>query len=120
MEWSKQALIRSANEGQIGINPLIYAEVSAGFSAVERLDHALDALGLQRWELPYAAAWPAARAFVRYRKQKGELRSPLPDFYIGAHAAVDELRLLSRDRGRYITYFPAVELICPASGDFLH
>jgi hypothetical protein len=112
-DWSSKALIQAASEGQIGINPLIYAEISVGFKSAELLDQALNALGLQRWPLPYAAAWPAARAFVRYRKQRGERRPPLPAFYIGAHAAVEALRLLSRDRGRYGTYFPMVDLICP-------
>ena len=71
---------------------------------------------LERLALPYDAAWPAARAFAEYRRRGGTRTSPLPDFYIGAHAETEGHTLLTRDPARYRTYFPSVPLICPAQG----
>jgi predicted nucleic acid-binding protein len=111
-EWSHEALIEAAARGPVAINPMVYAEVAVGFDSVEALDEALE--GLDRLPLPYDAGFLAARCFLRYRRAGGARRSPLPDFYIGAHAAVSRLALLTRDSARYRTYFPRLRLITPA------
>jgi hypothetical protein len=95
------------------INPIVYAEVSTGFSAIEDLDDAVPAADFDREPLPYSAGFLAGKAFLAYRRRGGKRRSPLPDFYIGAHAAVAGYRLLTRDDVRYRTYFPLLELVAP-------
>ena len=106
-------MVRAASRDAIGVNPIIYAELCLGFDRESDLDGVLARAGVRRWSLPFAAAWPAARAFARYRKRGGLRTSPLPDFFIGAHALVDGLFLLTRDARRYRTYFPHVRLISP-------
>jgi predicted nucleic acid-binding protein len=95
------------------INPIVYAEVSTGFDRVEDLDDAVPPDDFQREQLPYEAGFLAGKAFLAYRRRGGQKRSPLPAFYVGAHAAVREYRLLTRDVSRYRTYFPTVDLIAP-------
>jgi predicted nucleic acid-binding protein len=112
-DWSEVAIARARDEGALVINPIIYAEVSTGFESVELLDEVLPPGDFVREELPYPAGFLAAKAFQTYRKRGGERRSPLPDFYIGAHAAVRGYRLLTRDTARYRSYFPSVDLIVP-------
>jgi len=114
--WSTDALADAIEDGVVFVNQIVYAEISIGFSAVEDCDWALDAQGIERVPVPWPAAFLAGRAFVDYRRRGGARRSPLPDFFIGAHAAVAGLRLLTRDASRYRTYFPTVELIAPAEG----
>jgi len=96
------------------INPVIYAEVSVRYEDADELDLDLPLDLFQREQLPWPAAFLAGKAFAEYRQRGGERRSPLPDFFIGAHAAVAGMQLLTRDESRYRTYFPAVELIVPA------
>lgn len=112
-QWSGQALARARDAGRLVINPIVYAEVSTGFARVEELDDAVPRSDFEREPLPYPAGFLAAKAFLVYRKRGGERRSPLPDFYIGAHAAVARYRLLTRDATRYRTYFPSVEVLAP-------
>lgn len=112
-EWSLQALAHARRVSSLAINPLVYAEVSAGFATAEEVDVRLPPQRFTRLDLPWAAAFRAAQAFVAYRRSGGSRRSPLPDFYIGAHAVVADLRLLTRDPARYRTYFPELELIAP-------
>jgi len=112
-DWSASMLERAAHEGHLLINPIIYAEVSAGFSRIEDVDEALPADHYRRVDLPWPAAFLAGQAYVRYRRGGGDRRSPLADFYIGAHAAVADLTLLTRDAGRYRTYFPSLRLVAP-------
>jgi predicted nucleic acid-binding protein len=112
-EWSRQALARASNEGRLVINPIVYAEVSIGFDQIEDLDNAVPVSDFEREPLPYEAGFLAGKAFVAYRRRGGERRSPLPDFYIGAHAAVRGYRLLTRDVNRYRTSFPSLELFAP-------
>jgi len=112
--WSERAVRDALVTGSVGINPIIYAEVSLAFADAGLLDRSLNALMLARMPLPYGAAFMASRAFLRYRRAGGVRASPLPDFYIGAHAAADNLTLVTRDVGRYRTYFPSVKLIAPA------
>jgi predicted nucleic acid-binding protein len=111
--WSTNALEKAANEAPLVINPLVYAEVSIRFSRIEELEAAIPSHLYRREALPFEAAFLAGKAFLRYRRRGGSRTSPLPDFYIGAHAAVAEFRLLTRDATRYRTYFPTVELLAP-------
>ncbi|HEX4661347.1 MAG TPA: type II toxin-antitoxin system VapC family toxin [Streptosporangiaceae bacterium] len=112
-EWSADALAQARDDGLLVINPIVYAEVSTGFDRIEDLDDAVPADDFRREALPYEAGFVAGKAFLAYRRQGGQKRSPLPDFYIGAHAAVRGYRLLTRDVARYRTYFPTVKLIAP-------
>jgi len=111
--WSTGALEQAANEAPLVINPLIYAEVSIRFTRIEDLEQAVPSDLFRRDALPYEAGFLAGKAFISYRRRGGNRTSPLPDFFIGAHAAVADLRLLTRDATRYRTYFPTVELIGP-------
>jgi len=111
--WSETMLADAADRDEIAINPIIYAEMSSGFATMQALDDHLGAGDFRRLPLPYEAGFVAGRAFVDYRRRGGVRTSPLPDFYIGAHAAVAGLRLLTRDPKRYWSYFPSVELIAP-------
>ena len=112
-EWSTASLIAAAESGPLYVNPIVYAEVSIRFSRVEDLEDALPPNEFHRSPLPWTAAFLAGKAFVSYRRNRGRAPVPLPDFYIGAHAAIDDLALLTRDLDRYRTYFPTVELIAP-------
>jgi hypothetical protein len=111
--WSSDALERCADEGELAINPLIYAEVSIRFERIEELEDALPESEFRRLPLPWEAAFLAGKSYVRYRHRGGARRAPLPDFYIGAHAAVSGLALLTRDASRYRTYFPKLRVIAP-------
>mgnify|MGYP001086266392 CR=1 FL=1 len=111
--WSAQALARIADRAVLVINPVIYGEVSIGFRDVERLEEALPP-AFRREPIPWDAAFLAGKSFVTHRRRGGVRRAPLPDFFIGAHAAVRGHRLLTRDARRYRAYFPTVELIAPS------
>ena len=112
--WSAHALEQAADAGPVLINPIIYAEVSVRFNRVEDLDDALQPDDFTRTPLPWSATYLAAKCYRSYRQRGGNKLRPLPDFFIGAHAAVSRLRLLTRDAARYRTYFPTVELAAPA------
>ncbi len=111
-EWSAAALEEQAERSVLVINPLIYAEVSIRFRRIEDLDDALPASIFRRDPLPFQAGFLAGKCFVRYRRAGGERRSPLPDFYIGAHAAITKMTLLTRET-RYLAYFPSLRLVSP-------
>jgi predicted nucleic acid-binding protein len=113
LDWSASALARQADEGPLVVNPIVYAEVAARFERIEDLEAALPPEYYERRELPWEAAFLAGRSFVEYRRRGGQRRLPLPDFYIGAHAAVSGLTLLTRDARRYRTYFRKLRLIAP-------
>lgn len=110
---SAAALARAADESRLAINPLIYAEVSIGYERIEELDAALSPATFERRPLPWAAGFLAGKCFLRYHRAGGARRSPLPDFYIGAHAAIEGLTLLTRDPRRYRTYLPRLSLVTP-------
>lgn len=112
-DWSTQALTRCADEAYLAINPIIYAEVSVGFDRIEDLEETLIPDFFRRLPLPYEAGFLAGKCYTMYRKRGGAKRSPFPDFYIGAHAAVSGLTLLTRDPGRYRSYFPTINVIAP-------
>jgi predicted nucleic acid-binding protein len=112
-EWSARALEAASDRFRLVINAVIYGEVSARYSRIEDLDLALPQAMFEREDLPYEAAFLAGKAFGIYRQRGGMRRSPLPDFLIGAHAAIAGYQLLTRDVPRYRTYFPHLRLIAP-------
>jgi len=112
--WSSAALADHADEGVLAINPVIYAEVSIRFERIEDLEAALPPAVVERLPIPWEAAFLAGKCFLRYRRRGGRRQSTLPDFFIGAHAAVAGMPLITRDASRYRTYFPTVHVIAPA------
>lgn len=113
LEWSSEQLAAAADVGVLAINPVVYAEVSTYFGSIEELDEALPPADYRRDPLPHAAGFLVGKAYLRYRKAGGSKARPLPDFYIGAHAAVAGYHLLTRDASRFRTYFPKLALIAP-------
>jgi hypothetical protein len=111
--WSADALANQADRDVLAIDPIIYAEVSMGFVRIEDLDAALPPPTFHRLALPWEAAFLAGKCFLAYRRRGGVRSSPLPDFYIGAHASVSRMTLLTRDAARYRTYFPKLRLVAP-------
>jgi predicted nucleic acid-binding protein len=111
--WADATLEDCAERGPLVINPVIYAEVAAGFDSIDALDEALPPEFVRREPLPWQAGFLAGHAFVQYRAKGGTRRSPLADFYIGAHAAVAGYTLLTRDARRYRYYFPKLRVISP-------
>ena len=112
-EWSSQALEQTADQYRLVINPVVYAEVSIRYSRIEDLDAALPKTMFHHESIPYQAAFLAGKSFLLYRRRGGSRRSPLPDFFIGAHAAVAGYILLTRDPARYRAYYPRLSLIAP-------
>jgi predicted nucleic acid-binding protein len=110
--WSVAAVTREA-AGELVINPIIYAELAAAFETHDKLESAVPEQLFVREPLPWSGAFAAGQAYRSYRRRSGARISPLPDFYIGAHAEAAGYRLLTRDAARYRTYFPSVELITP-------
>ncbi|MFQ5666895.1 MAG: type II toxin-antitoxin system VapC family toxin [Candidatus Binatia bacterium] len=111
--WSAGALAQCADDSVLTINPIIYAEVSIRFDTMEELDDVLSEDYFQRLPLPWEAAFLAGKAFLKYRRRRAARRTPLPDFYIGAHAAIAGLRVLTRDPARYRSYFPRLSIVAP-------
>jgi predicted nucleic acid-binding protein len=111
--WSSETLARYAEDNALAVNPIIYAEISIGFEKIEEVEEVLSKDYFRRLPLPWEAAFLAGKCFALYRKKGGKRRSPLPDFYIGAHAAVAGMALMTRDRARYQTYFPKLNIIAP-------
>ena len=114
--WSRDAFALAAESDLVAINPIIYAEASIGYDTAADFDSVLDDVGITRLALPYPAGYIAGQAFGKYRKRGGARPTPLPDFYIGAHALVDGMALLTRDRRHFGAYFPTVRLIAPEAG----
>jgi predicted nucleic acid-binding protein len=111
--WSSETLANYAETHTLVINPIIYAEVSICFDRIEEVDTVLPVSFFRRDAIPWEAAFLAGKCFMAYRRKGGEKRSTLPDFFIGAHAAVAQIPLLTRDVSRYRTYFPKLKLISP-------
>lgn len=112
-DWSIQQLRFQSKIHRLVINPIVYSELSLTFSTVEALDQTVVGLGLAMIEIPKPALFLAGKAFVRYRRQGGTKTNVLGDFFIGAHAAVSGLQILTRDTKRYRSYFPSVVLVAP-------
>jgi predicted nucleic acid-binding protein len=112
-DWSEGVLSKLSETRSLCINPIIYTEISIGFEKIEELEKALEACGLKMTAIPREALFLAGKAYVKYRKGKGKKVAPLPDFFVGAHAAVEGLELVTRDVRRIRTYFPSVKIISP-------
>ena len=112
-EWSQSSLDKASLSDSLSINAVIYSELSIAFERIEDLESVLSEASLLVEPIPREALFLAGKAFVNYRRRKGTKQSVLPDFYIGAHAAVSGFSILTRDVSRYRTYFPTVELIAP-------
>lgn len=112
-DWSENTLERYSKTNTLYINAIVYTEVSIGFHKVEDVEKAIDQLGIKALEMPREALFLAGKAFLKYRHNKGNKTSPLPDFFIGAHASVAKFDLITRDLSKYRTYFPQVNLIHP-------
>jgi len=112
-DWSENILEKYSQTNSLYINSIVYTEVSIGFNKVEEVEKAIAGLGLKVLEMPREALFLTGKAFLKYRKNKGTKVSPLPDFFIGAHASVSKFELITRDSGKYKTYFPQVRLIHP-------
>jgi len=119
-EWSASTLEKLDRDNTLVINPIIYAECSVGFERIEDVEALFEHLGFAMRPLPKEALFLAGKAFLQYRRRQGRKGNVLPDFFIGAHAAVAGYRLISRDKGRFSTYFPSVELILPESTNGLN
>ena len=112
-DWSESALAEYSVDTDLYINSIVYSEVSIGFEKIEELESALNKSGFQMLEIPKEALFLAGKVFQKYKRGRGMKSSPLPDFYIGAQAAILDMELITRDASRYRTYFPSVRLISP-------
>ncbi len=112
-DWSESILEKYSQTNTLFINSIVYTEISIGFTNVEEVEAAISELGVKVLEMPREALFLTGKAFLKYRKNKGNKTSPLADFFIGAHAAVSRFDLMTRDYGKYRTYFPQVKLIGP-------
>lgn len=118
-EWSLRQLRAQAQVHELVINPIIYSELSLAFDSVEAVDEVVENMGLSYAELPRSALFLAARAFVKYRREGSTKANVLPDFFIGAHAAVMSCGIITRDARRYRNYFPSVTLVTPQASSAL-
>ena len=112
-DWSERILDRYSQTNSLYINSIVYTEISIGFTNIEEVEKAISALDIKVLEMPREALFLTGKVFLKYRKNKGTKNSPLPDFFIGAHASVSKLDLITRDSAKYKTYFPHVKLIHP-------
>ena len=113
LEWSSEQFRQAAKAAPVLINPVIYSEIAPAFDSEAALDHWLRPQHFRRLPLPYEAGFRASRAFLEYRKRGGAKTSPLPDFYIGAHAETAGFTLVTREQKRYQTYFPDLKILAP-------
>jgi predicted nucleic acid-binding protein len=111
--WSSQVLAQEAERGQLVINPVVYAETSVRFERIEELEAILTPDVFDYRPIPREAAFLAGKCFLRYRRRGGHRTLPLPDFLIGAHAAVEGIPVITRDPARFRSYFPRLALVCP-------
>lgn len=112
-DWSETALEKYAHQTTMYINSIVYSEISIGFELIEDLESAVTKAGFQMLEIPREALFLAGKVFLKYKRRKGAKRTPMPDFYIGAQAAVLNIDLITRDVSRYRSYFPTIKLITP-------
>jgi predicted nucleic acid-binding protein len=112
-DWSESILEQYSQTNTLYINSIVYTEVSIGFKNIEEVESALSNLGIKVLEIPREALFLTGKIYLKYRKNKGTKHSPLPDFFIGAHALVSSFELITRDLGKYSTYFPKLKLIYP-------
>jgi predicted nucleic acid-binding protein len=112
-DWSEKILEKYSQTNSLFINSIVYTEVSIGFNRIEELEEAIIQLGIKVLEIPREALFLTGKTFLKYRRNKGTKNSPLPDFFIGAHASVSSFELITRDLSKFKTYFPKVKLIHP-------
>ncbi len=112
-DWSEEVLAKYSQTNTLYINSIIYTEVSIGFEKIEEMEAAISCLDLKVLEVPREALFLAGKTFIKYRRNKGTKHSPLPDFFIGAHATISKFNLITRDLKKYKTYFPQLKLIQP-------
>ena len=112
-EWSEKILDQYSQTNTLYINSIVYTEISIGFNKIEEVENAVSELGIKVLEIPREALFLTGKVFLKYRKNKGSKNSPLPDFFIGAHASVSKFNLITRDTSKYKTYFPQVKIIHP-------
>jgi len=112
-DWSERILDDYSQTNTLYINTIVYTEISIGFTKIEVLDEAIYQLGIKVLEIPREALFLTGKTFLKYRRNKGTKNSPLPDFFIGAHASVSMFTLITRDVAKYKTYFPQINLVCP-------
>ena len=113
-EWSSSQVVKLIDKREAAINPVIFTELAPNYEDEKQLDQGLLKPTLfKRLQLPYSSAFPTSRAFIKYKNAGGKKTSPLPDFFIGGHAEAEGHVILTRDAGRYRSYFPAVRLITP-------
>jgi predicted nucleic acid-binding protein len=112
-DWSESMLEEYSTVSTLYINSIVYSEISIGFNRIEDLESAIIGAGFQMLDFPKEALFLAGKAFLKYKKKRGARSSPLPDFFIGAQAAVLNIALITRDVSRYRSYFPTVNLISP-------
>jgi len=112
-DWSENILDKYSQTNTLYINSIVYTEVSIGFNKIEEVETAISQLGIKVLEIPREALFLTGKVFLKYRKNKGTKNSPLPDFFIGAHAIVSKFDLITRDSIKYKTYFPQLKLIHP-------
>ena len=112
-DWSESILATYSQTNTLFINSIVYTEISIGFKQIEEVEAVLSEMNIKVLELPREALFLAGKVFLTYRKNKGTKSAPLPDFFIGAHAAISELSLITRDSSKFKTYFPQVKLILP-------
>jgi hypothetical protein len=115
-QWSQAQLDAASLRSALLINPIIYAELSIAYRRIEELEQMLSKGGFRVEQIPREALFLAGKVFMRYREQGGAKGGVLPDFFIGAHAAVAGIPLLTRDARRYRSYFPKLELLSPEAG----
>ena len=111
--WSENVLEQYSQTNTLYMNSIIYTEVSIGFNRIEEVEKAISQLGINVLEIPREALFLTGKVFLKYRKNNGTKNSPLPDFFIGAHAIVSKFHLITRDSTKYKTYFPQLKLIYP-------
>jgi predicted nucleic acid-binding protein len=110
-DWSQRQLEAARLRGPLAINAIVYAELSMAYAHIEDLERVLELIGLREIAIPREALFLAGKVFLEYRRRKGSKTNVLPDFFIGAHAAIAGLPILTRDVRRYRTYFPTVEIL---------
>ena len=116
-DWSENILDKYSQTNTLYINSIVYTELSVGFEKIEELEAALAELEIKVLEIPREALFLTGKVFLQYRRNKGTKNSPLPDFFIGAHAIVAQFDLITRDSAKYTTYYPQLKLIDPKSED---
>ncbi|MGI2026839.1 type II toxin-antitoxin system VapC family toxin [Endozoicomonas acroporae] len=114
-DWSENILEQYSQSNSLFINSMVYTEISIGFKTIEEIDETLTEMGIKVLEMPREALFLAGKVFLQYRKNKGNKTSPLPDFFIGAHALTSNFQLITRDNGKFTSYFPTLRLITPGT-----